>query len=283
MAHARSPDVEQRIELRVPGVKVAVISLIAGLAFGKPDYGRSSEGLARSTRSRSLRPSSSCWASDHFDVKLANGASDFRILLLCPMGASTVRDTAREGTLAPPSGSSYSLTVGGIAMSLFESIKKAIFYNPMARGTAQGKTDPAHATRPATPATATRPAAGTSTSQAKPASQPAAAAPASAAPVASTAAPASAPAANPPAAVDIEAVLDGLAARNPQKLNWRTSIVDLMKLVDLDSSLKHRQELAAELGYDGDRNDSAAMNIWLHRAVMKKLAENGGKVPATLQ
>jgi hypothetical protein len=78
-------------------------------------------------------------------------------------------------------------------------------------------------------------------------------------------------------------VLDGLAARNPQKLNWRTSIVDLMKLVDLDSSLKHRKELAAELGYDGDTNDSAAMNVWLHRAVMKKLAANGGKVPATLQ
>ena len=78
-------------------------------------------------------------------------------------------------------------------------------------------------------------------------------------------------------------MLDGLAARNPQKLNWRTSIVDLMKLVDLDSSLQHRKELAAELGYSGDTNDSAAMNIWLYKAVMRKLAENGGKVPATLQ
>jgi hypothetical protein len=66
-------------------------------------------------------------------------------------------------------------------------------------------------------------------------------------------------------------------------LNWRTSIVDLMKLVGLDSSLQNRQKLAAELGYSGDRNDSAAMNIWLHKAVMRKLAENGGKVPATLQ
>jgi hypothetical protein len=169
-------------------------------------------------------------------------------------------------------------------MSLFESIKKAIFYNPMARGGAeQGKTSPAHTTRPATPATAARPASGASTPQAKPAAQPAATAQASTAASASAAAPASASSASAPAAVDIEAVLDGLAARNPQKLNWRTSIVDLMKLVDLDSSLKHRQELAAELGYDGDRNDSAAMNIWLHRAVMKKLAENGGKVPATLQ
>lgn len=66
-------------------------------------------------------------------------------------------------------------------------------------------------------------------------------------------------------------------------MNWRTSIVDLMKLLELDSSLERRKELADELGFNGDKSDSAAMNIWLHKAVMRKLAENGGKVPASLQ
>ena len=74
-----------------------------------------------------------------------------------------------------------------------------------------------------------------------------------------------------------------MAKNNPQKLNWRTSIVDLMKLLDLDSSLQARKSLADELHYSGDRNDSASMNIWLHKQVMKKLAENGGKVPADLR
>jgi hypothetical protein len=78
-------------------------------------------------------------------------------------------------------------------------------------------------------------------------------------------------------------VLEGLNSKSAQKLNWRTSIVDLMKLVGLDSSLQHRKELAMELGYTGDQNDSAAMNIWLHKAVMRKLAENGGRVPTSLQ
>jgi len=82
--------------------------------------------------------------------------------------------------------------------------------------------------------------------------------------------------------VDIEKVLNDMAAKNPQKLNWRTSIVDLMKLVGMDSSLQERKQLADELGYTGDKNDSAAMNIWLHKQVMKKLEENGGKVPADL-
>jgi Domain of unknown function (DUF3597) len=83
--------------------------------------------------------------------------------------------------------------------------------------------------------------------------------------------------------VDVEAVLNQLNAKSQQKLNWQTSIVDLMKLVGMDSSLQHRKELAAELGYTGDTNDSATMNIWLHKAVMQKLAANGGKVPANLQ
>ncbi len=83
--------------------------------------------------------------------------------------------------------------------------------------------------------------------------------------------------------VDVEKVLDQLAATKTQKLNWRTSIVDLMKLLDLDSSLQERKELADELKYTGDKNDSATMNIWLHKQVMKKLEENGGKVPADLK
>lgn len=82
--------------------------------------------------------------------------------------------------------------------------------------------------------------------------------------------------------VDVEAVLTEMAAKNPQKLNWRTSIVDLMKLVGMESSLAERKELAQELGYKGDMNDSATMNIWLHKQVMQKLAQNGGKVPADL-
>jgi hypothetical protein len=83
--------------------------------------------------------------------------------------------------------------------------------------------------------------------------------------------------------VDVEVVLMQMARQAPQPLNWRTSIVDLLKLLNLDSSLNARKELADELHYNGDRNDSAAMNIWLHRQVMIKLAENGGKVPAELR
>ncbi|WP_376097378.1 DUF3597 domain-containing protein [Roseomonas sp. CCTCC AB2023176] len=83
--------------------------------------------------------------------------------------------------------------------------------------------------------------------------------------------------------VDVEAVLNGIASQNPQKLNWRTSIVDLMKLLDLDSSLESRKELATELGYTGPKDGSAEMNTWLHRQVMTKLAENGGRVPDSLR
>jgi hypothetical protein len=106
------------------------------------------------------------------------------------------------------------------------------------------------------------------------------------APSASDSAPATASAAAQNAAideVDVERILNDMAAKNPQKLNWRTSIVDLMKLLDLDSSLAARKDLAQELNYTGDTSDSASMNIWLHKQVMKKLAENGGKVPADLQ
>lgn len=82
--------------------------------------------------------------------------------------------------------------------------------------------------------------------------------------------------------VDVAAVLNGLAANNAEKLDWKRSIVDLMKLVGMDSSLAARKELATELHYTGDQSDSAQMNVWLHKQVLKKLAENGGKVPQEL-
>jgi Domain of unknown function (DUF3597) len=85
-----------------------------------------------------------------------------------------------------------------------------------------------------------------------------------------------------PQSVDVAAILDGLAAKNPEKLDWKHSIVDLMKLVGMDSSLSARKQLATELHYTGDQNDSATMNIWLHKQVLRKLAENGGKVPQDL-
>ncbi|SAK85129.1 hypothetical protein AWB80_05742 [Caballeronia pedi] len=104
---------------------------------------------------------------------------------------------------------------------------------------------------------------------------------------AATAAPATAPEPAQPAApkqeVDVEAVLTQLQANHGEQLNWRTSIVDLMKLLGLDSSLSARKELASELHYSGNTEDSAAMNIWLHKQVMQKLAENGGKVPDELK
>jgi hypothetical protein len=84
------------------------------------------------------------------------------------------------------------------------------------------------------------------------------------------------------APVDVDAILTTMASNNKEKLDWKHSIVDLMKLVDMDSSLGARKTLASELHYTGDTTDSASMNIWLHKEVMRKLADNGGKVPADL-
>lgn len=150
-------------------------------------------------------------------------------------------------------------------MSIFASIKKAIFGDkgPLG-GQFSGKKDaPAPAPAP-TPAPAAAPAG------AAPASAPAA----TPAPTATT----------PAQPVDVEEVLNGMMQRkgNPD-LNWRTSIVDLMKLLDLDSSLANRKELATELGYTGEKDGSAEMNIWLHKAVMRELEKNGGAVPADLK
>jgi hypothetical protein len=90
-------------------------------------------------------------------------------------------------------------------------------------------------------------------------------------------------AAAPMPTVDVAAIVDKAAAAKGEKLEWRTSIVDLMKALDIDSSFTARKELAKELGYTGDSNDSASMNIWLHKQVMAKLAANGGKLPSDVK
>ena len=132
-------------------------------------------------------------------------------------------------------------------MSFFNKIKNAIF----------GKAEAAPQT--SAPATTASPTA----------ASPAAPAPTTAAPA-------------PTGNVDVASILDEAVKKNGQKLDWKHSIADLLKALDLDSSLSARKELASELGYTGDTSDSATMNIWLHKAVIKKLSENGGKVPADL-
>jgi hypothetical protein len=133
-------------------------------------------------------------------------------------------------------------------MSIFSRIKDAIF----------GNKAEARPSAPTTPASVGRtPSAGSAPAAQKPAQPPA-------------------------EPIDVEAALEKIASTTGQKLNWRTSIVDLMKLVGMESSLENRKELARELGYTGDTADSAAMNIWLHKRVMKELAAHGGKVPANM-
>ena len=87
----------------------------------------------------------------------------------------------------------------------------------------------------------------------------------------------------PAQTIDVAPILDKAVAAKGEKLEWRTSIVDLMKALDIDSSLSARKELAKELHYTGDTNDSASMNIWLHKQVMTKLAANGGKLPPDIK
>ncbi|TIX45729.1 MAG: DUF3597 domain-containing protein [Mesorhizobium sp.] len=138
-------------------------------------------------------------------------------------------------------------------MGIFDSIKGAIFGNAVPAEAPPAQPSPAPASNTATQPTApTRPG------------------PAPAAP----SAPSSAP--------DIAAILDKAVAAKGQKLNWNNSIVDLMKALNIDSSLGARKELAHELNYTGDMNDTVTMNLWLHDALMKKLAENGGKLPSDL-
>jgi hypothetical protein len=131
----------------------------------------------------------------------------------------------------------------------------------------------------APPATAT-----TSNTTIESATAPSGTTPAASAVAPATAAPAATPdaAAAPAQTVDVSAILDGLAAKNPEKLDWKKSIVDLLKLVDMDSSLSARKQLATELHYSGDENDSATMNVWLHKQVLRELSEHGGKIPREL-
>lgn len=111
---------------------------------------------------------------------------------------------------------------------------------------------------------------------------PSAATPAASTPMAGvTATSSSAPAATA-APVDVEAILDDLDSKQSHRSNWRESIVDMMSLLGMDNSLSARRELAKELGYTGDTNDTATMNVWLHKQVMQKMAANGGKVPQNL-
>jgi len=142
-------------------------------------------------------------------------------------------------------------------MSIFDSLKNAIFG-------AHAQAAPQTGGPPSQAGAAARPSSAGSTPPVQPTPQ----------------------ASNKPAPtqpVDVEAVLNQKAAQRGEKLNWRSSIVDLMKLVDLDPSLENRKTLAKELGYSGNTQDSASMNIWLHKEVMTKLAASGGKVPDSLR
>jgi hypothetical protein len=151
-------------------------------------------------------------------------------------------------------------------MSVFGSIMSKIFGHHAAA--APGGAPAVPAASPAAPSGTPAPATLGASAPAQPAAAASATAPATPPPVAQS--------------VDVEAVLTDLAGKNSQPLNWRTSIVDLMKLLNLDSSLANRKELATELNYTGDAGDSATMNVWLHKQVMQKLAENGCKVPIDL-
>lgn len=145
----------------------------------------------------------------------------------------------------------HDLKATGNLMGLFNTLLTKIFSHasaPAPAATTQSTSAPA-----ATPSAATTAAAVSATSASAPAQQ-----------------------------VDIAATLNALAAKNSEKLDWKHSIVDLMKLVGMDSSLAARKELADDLHYTGDKSDSASMNIWLHKEVLKKLSENGGHVPADL-
>jgi hypothetical protein len=147
-------------------------------------------------------------------------------------------------------------------MSIFSTILNKIFPHDHPAASGSGATAAPATPQQPSPASASAAPSGSSTPAAAGAVQP---------PV------------TPMPAVDVEAVLTSMQANQGQELNWRTSIVDLMKLLGLDSSLAARKELAQELHYSGNTEDSAAMNMWLHKAVMQKLAENGGKVPDDLK
>lgn len=164
-------------------------------------------------------------------------------------------------------------------MSIFDRIKHAIFgeahaasvQQSSAGGEAQstgGATSPAQSA-PSSPAASPAPSTAPSAGQ-------------MASPAPSQNATTTSPETASHSSVDIEPILNDAVKKSGQKLDWRHSIVDLMKALGMDASLEERKELAQELGFTGDAHDSAKMNIFLHKALMKKLSENGGKVPADL-
>lgn len=162
-------------------------------------------------------------------------------------------------------------------MGFFDRIRDKIF------GSAEAAEPAQQPTAAPTPAPSPAPTPAPASAGGAPASTPAAPQPQTPDP-ASPAAPASTASSSAPSQpVDVAAILEAKAKAAGQPLDWRRSIVDLLKLLDLDSSLSARKELADELHYTGDTNDSATMNTWLHKAVMTKLAENGGQVPADLR
>ena len=182
-------------------------------------------------------------------------------------------DSRLERLTWRPEGLALATRIEGDMMSLFESIKNAIFGHGAAAGATSGSAGSPAAGSSGT-ATAGAASAGGTSAPTRPSG------------------PTGTPNVQPPAAAattpplsqgTLESQLSELSAKNSQKLNWQTSIVDLMKLVGLDPSLANRKLLAQELGYTGDTADSASMNIWLHKAVMDKLAESGGKVPPALK
>jgi len=164
-------------------------------------------------------------------------------------------------------------------MSIFDRIKHAIFGEAHASPVAQTS-----APQPPSSPASSVPTSSSENSSA-PLPTPVTTAPASGGEKTAGAAPmASAPSQSVPASdpVNVETILNAAVEKSGQKLDWRHSIVDLMKALGMDASLEERKELAQELGYSGDAHDSAKMNIFLHKALMKKLSENGGKVPADL-
>jgi hypothetical protein len=162
-------------------------------------------------------------------------------------------------------------------MSIFGNIVSKLFGHSTAHAAPAAGSAAAPAAAPAGTPAAPSPAG--SPAPASTSATPTSAAATSAAPAAAGAAPSAAAALH---AVDVTAILDDLVAKHGQKLDWRHSIVDLLKALDLDSSLTARKELASELHYTGSTDDSATMNVWLIKQVIAKLAENGGKLPADL-
>ncbi|MFP3546967.1 DUF3597 domain-containing protein [Rhizobium sp. SIMBA_035] len=154
-------------------------------------------------------------------------------------------------------------------MSIFDRIKHAIFGE-------------AHASQTSAAATPSSPTS--SETSTAPLPTPVSTAPVSGGETPTSGAAASEPSQSAPASgpIDVESILNAAVKKSGQKLDWRHSIVDLMKSLGMNANLEERKELARELGYDGDAHDSAKMNIFLHKALMKKLSENGGKVPADL-